>query len=459
MSLPPRTLRHWRTQLADGHVTSRQLTEMALDAAQYGSEASKSFLVVHTAAARGTADAVDAQRAAGLPLPPLAGIPLSIKDLFDEAGQVTCGGSSVLRDAAPASADSAVVSRLRAAGAVIVGRTNLVEFAYSGLGLNPHHGTPRNPWDRAVGRIPGGSSSGAAISVTDGMAAAAIGTDTGGSVRIPSALCGLAGFKPTASRVSMEGVLPLSPSLDSIGSLAWSAACCAQLDAVLSSKMPMGLRSAGLAGRRFAVPRTLVFDGADREVAAAFERAAMRLSSAGARLVEVDVPEFEQLAAINSKGGLIAAEAWAWHERLLRERGDEYDPRVALRIRRGASITPADHAAAQAARQRWIASVTQRLAGFDALLMPTVPVVAPTIAEVDASDEAYGSANLLMLRNPTLINFLDGCALSVPCHEPGDAPVGLMIAGTRGQDATVLALGAAIEEAIGGDAASRAGDL
>ena len=431
---------------------------MALDAAQRGSEASKSFLAIHAAAARAVADAIDVQRAAGLPLPPLAGIPLSIKDLFDEAGQVTGGGSSVLRDAAPAAADSAVVVRLRAAGAVIVGRTNLVEFAYSGLGLNPHHGTPRNPWDRSVGRIPGGSSSGAAISVTDGMAAAAIGTDTGGSVRIPSALCGLAGYKPTANRVPMNGVLPLSPSLDSIGPLAWSTACCAELDAVLSGSAPAEIRRTGLAGRRFAVPRTLVFDDVDRDVAAAFERATTRLSSAGAWIDTVDLPEFAQMGAINSQGGFTAAEAWAWHGPMLQERGGEYDPRVAVRIRRGASITPADYAALQAARVRWIASVTDRLAGFDAMLMPTVPIVAPTIAEVDASDEAYGSANLLMLRNPTLINFLDGCALSVPCHKPGDAPVGLMIAGTRGQDATVLALGAAIEEAIGGDAASRAGD-
>ncbi len=437
-----------RAELAAGRTSSRALTERALDAALTSSEAAATFVAVHAAQARATADAIDAQRAAGVPLPPLAGIPISVKDLFDEAGQVTRAGSRVLSDAAPAAQDCPVVSRLRAAGAVIVGRTNMTEFAYSGLGLNPHYGTPRNPWDRGVGRIPGGSSSGAAISVTDGMAAAGIGSDTGGSVRIPSALCGLTGFKPTARRVPLDGVLPLSFSLDSIGPLAQSVACCALLDAVMAGEAPVTPAPAPLAGKRFWLPRTLALDGLDDTVARAFDAACRALSQAGARLVDLDVPEFAELAHLNRQGGFTAAEAWWWHADLIAQREAQYDPRVSSRIRRGAAITAADYLTLQRARARWIATLNARLDG-DLLLMPTIPVVAPAIAPLQASDDAYTQTNLLILRNPTFINFLDGCALTLPCHVPGEAPVGLMLAGCGGQDARVLAAGAAVERVLG----------
>ena len=454
MPLPAKPLAHWRAELAAGRTTSRELTEMVLDAASTGSEAAATFITVHAAGARATAEAVDLQRAAGVPLPPLAGIPISIKDLFDEAGQVTRAGSRVLAGAAPAAADSPVLQRLRAAGAVIVGRTNMTEFAYSGLGLNPHYGTPRNPWDRdcggGTGRIPGGSSSGAAVSVSDGMAAAAIGTDTGGSVRIPAALCGLTGFKPTARHVPITGVLPLSPTLDSIGPLAHSVACCALLYEVLAGDPIAGatpLRPAALAGLSLALPTTLVFDGVDATVATAFEAACRGLSAAGVRIVEIDMPEFNELSNINRLGGFAAAEAWAWHAPLLARAEAGYDPRVAVRIRRGAGMSAAEYLALQADRRRWIAAVRQRLADTNAftMILPTVPVVAPAIAPLQASDALYGSNNMLILRNPSIINFLDGCALSLPCHAPGTAPVGLMLAAVAGHDARLLAIGAAVE--------------
>ncbi|MBE0546336.1 MAG: amidase [Rubrivivax sp.] len=450
MHLPARTIAHWREQLVASRCSARELVDKALEAAVHGSEAKATFLAVHAEAARASAEAIDLQRRAGVRLPALAGIPISIKDLFDEAGQVTRAGSRVLADAAPALADATVVSRLRAAGAIVVGRTNMTEFAYSGLGLNPHYGTPRNPWDRAESRIPGGSSSGAAISVTDGMAVAAIGTDTGGSVRIPSALCGLTGFKPTAARVAADGCLPLSPSLDSIGTLARSVACCAELDAVLAGETYVPVPSASLEGRRFALPRTQAFEGTDAAVATAFENARRRLEAAGAAFVDLDIPEFDELGRINRTGGFVAAEAWGWHADLIGQRERDYDPRVVTRIRRGGAITAAEYIALQAERRRWIAAVGERLRDVDALLMPTVPVVAPRIADVSATDEAYTSANLLMLRNPTFINFLDGCALSLPCHRPGDAPVGLMVAGTGGEDRHVLAIGSAIEKVLSG---------
>lgn len=451
MALPPKPLAHWQAELAAGRTTSAALTEQALDAALHGSEARATFIAVHADTARATAHAVDGLRAAGVPLPPLAGIPITVKDLFDQQGQVTRAGSRVLEHAAPAQADSVVVQRLRAAGLVIVGRTNMTEFAYSGLGLNPHHGTPRNPWDRQTGRIPGGSSSGAAVSVTDGMAAAAIGTDTGGSVRIPSALCGLTGFKPTARRVPLQGALPLSAALDSIGPLARTVDCCARLDAVLAGAGASGLEpTATLAGATLALPSTLVREGMDATVAAAFEQACRAFTEAGARIVEIDVPEFAELAQINRLGGYTAAEAWAWHAKLIEARGAEYDPRVVSRIRRGASINAAHYLELESARLQWIAAVERRIAAAHAhaLVLPTVPVVAPPIADLQDSDEAYGAANLLILRNPTLVNFLDGCALSLPCHRPGDAPVGVMLAGPAGRDADLLALGAGAEAAL-----------
>jgi aspartyl-tRNA(Asn)/glutamyl-tRNA(Gln) amidotransferase subunit A len=457
MTLALHTLVHWRAELDAGRSSSRGLTEAALAAALDGAEGRATFTRVHAETALATAQAVDARRAAGLPpaaLGPLAGLPVSIKDLFDEAGQVTRAGSRVLADAQPAAADAVVVQRLRAAGAVIVGRTNMTEFAYSGLGLNPHHGTPRNPWDRGVdggrGRIPGGSSSGAAVSVTDGMAVAAVGTDTGGSVRIPAALCGLTGFKPTARRVPADGCLPLSPTLDSIGPLAASVACCALLDAVLAGEPMRPLRVRPAAGLTLAQPRTLAFDGIDAGVAAAWDAARRMLAAAGVRVVEIDVPEFAELAHINRQGGFSAAEAWAWHAPLVARRGDGYDPRVVSRIRRGEGFTAAAYLELQAARARWIAAVEQRLADAHAaaFVLPTVPVVAPPIAALADSDEAYTAANLLMLRNPTLINFLDGCALSLPVHAPGQAPVGLMLAAPGGHDAALLSLGAGVEAAL-----------
>jgi aspartyl-tRNA(Asn)/glutamyl-tRNA(Gln) amidotransferase subunit A len=204
--------------LASSEITSRELVQQALAAIKNPEgEGSRAFLSVHESEALAAADRVDAQRRGGAKLHALAGIPISIKDLFDEAGVTTLGGSKVLVGAPSATRDSTVVERLKAVGAVIIGRTNLAEFAYSGLGLNPHYGTPKNAFDRAAARIPGGSSSGAAVSVTDGMAAGAIGTDTGGSIRIPAALNGLVGFKPTARRVPLDGVLPLAFSLDSAG--------------------------------------------------------------------------------------------------------------------------------------------------------------------------------------------------------------------------------------------------
>jgi aspartyl-tRNA(Asn)/glutamyl-tRNA(Gln) amidotransferase subunit A len=443
------TLASASAALASGRTSAEALAEAAVARARDPAGEGARVFVAHAGErAVAAARASDALRRADAARGPLEGLPISIKDLFDVAGETTRAGSVVLADAPPATRHAEIVRRLLAAGAVLVGRTTMTEFAYSGLGLNPHTGTPLNPYDRATGRIPGGSSSGAAVSVTDGMAAAAIGTDTGGSVRIPAALCGLAGFKPTARRVPARGTLPLSTSLDSIGPLAPTVACCAVLDAVLAGEEPEPPVPAALAGLRLAVPTTLALEGMDEAVATAFGAALTVLSRAGATVTEIAVPEFAGLAAINAKGGLPGAEAWAFHRALIARDGERYDPRVRLRIERGAAMSAADYIDVLAARAAWIATVEEQIAPFDALVLPTVPVVAPPLAPLVADDALYGAANLLILRNPTLINFLDGCALTVPCHAPGTAPVGLMIAGAGGRDRRILSIGMAVETAL-----------
>jgi len=444
------TLQHLAAELAAGRTTSVALTQTALDRAHDAAgEGARAYTQRYTEQALAAARASDLLRGAGLARSPIEGLPISIKDLFDVAGETTLAGSVARRGEAAAVQPAEAIRRLQAAGAVVVGRTNMTEFAYSGLGINPHYGTPKNPWDRATGRIPGGSSSGAAVSVTDGMAVAAIGSDTGGSVRIPSALCGLTGFKPTARRVPLTGALPLATHLDSVGPLAASVACCAMLDAIMAGDAPEVPEPASLAGVRLALPTTLVLDGMDATVAAAFDRALATLRAAGAAITEIAIPEFAELAAINAKGGFTAAEAWTWHRDLLAGKRDAYDPRVASRIARGEAMSAADFIELLAARARWIAGVEELIAGFDALIMPTVPVVAPAIAPLQEDEALYFQTNALLLRNPTLINFLDGCALSLPCHRAGDAPVGLTLAAAGGMDARILALGLAVEQALG----------
>ena len=378
---------------------------------------------------------------------PYAGIPVSIKDLYDVAGEVTAGGSMALNDAPPAAADCPAVASLRAAGLVIVGRTNLTEFAFSSIGVNYHHGTPKNQWDRETGRIPGGSSSGAAVSVTDGMAFMGLGSDTGGSVRIPAALCGIAGFKPTQNRISREGVLPLSTSFDSVGPLAPSMACCAVVDAILAGEPPAVPEAIPVSGLRLAVPQTQVLDDLDEAVASAFEGALARLSEAGARIVDIPFGEAAEIPEMNAKGGLVVAEAYAWHRPLLEKSADLYDPWIRKRIQGGERQDAAHYIETLNKRAELMARADRVTAPFDALVMPTVPLVAPTIAEVE-DDATFTRNHKLLLRNTLIFNVLDRCAASVPCHEPGSAPVGLMVVGEHGRDRRLLAMALSIEEAV-----------
>jgi aspartyl-tRNA(Asn)/glutamyl-tRNA(Gln) amidotransferase subunit A len=436
-------------ELAERKTTSLALVEDALmRIAVPSGEGARVFLRTHRESALAEARASDALRAHGIVPSPLAGIPVSIKDLFDVTGDITRAGSKALADAAPAKADASVVRRLRQAGAIIVGRTNMVEFAFSGLGLNPHYGTPKNPWDRATGRIPGGSSSGAAVSVSDGMAAMGLGTDTGGSVRIPAALCGLTGFKPTARRIAKDGTFPLSTTLDSIGPIAPSVACCALVDAILAGDSSLVPPALPLKGLRLGVVQDYVLDGLDAGVAEAFGKALATLSQAGASVTDVRFEALHRLRQINQKGGLVVAEAYAVHRELIARRKADYDPRVASRILRGADMSAGDYIEVLAQRTAMIADGARLAAPYDALLMPTVAMVAPAIAPLETDDQLYGKTNLAILRNPSVVNFLDGCALSIPCHRHGEGPVGLMVVGQSGEDRRLLAVGLAVESAL-----------
>ena len=440
------TLEELADQLARGSTSSRALTEACLDAARRG-EGPRAFLHLDSGGALAAADAMDMLRRSGHAPSPFAGIPISVKDLFDVQGQASRAGSKALADE-PATEDAEAIANLRRAGFVLIGRTNMTEFAYSGLGMNPHFGTPANPWDRDNARVPGGSSSGAAVSVTDGMAFAGIGSDTGGSCRIPAALCGIVGFKPTQSNVSLNGAVPLSFTLDSIGSLAHSARCVEILDALMSGQAPRARAERGAAGLRLLAPTNVVLDGMDETVSADFAGALATLRAAGALVDERALEPFDRLAGINAKGGFAAAEAAQWHADLMARAPAAYDPRVIVRIRKGEAQTAADYITLMQERARYIADAAAALTGYDAIVMPTVPKVAPRIADLDADEQLYGETNLLMLRNPSTINFLDGCAISLPMHRAEAAPTGLTIAQAGGRDAQLFAVAHAIAELL-----------
>jgi aspartyl-tRNA(Asn)/glutamyl-tRNA(Gln) amidotransferase subunit A len=442
------TLASLADDLENGRTSARKLVDECLARIADGSgEGARTFLHVDAEAAIEAAEAMDRLREVKAAPSPFAGIPVSIKDLFDIKGQVTRAGSRALEDSAPAEADAPVVARLRRAGFIVIGRTNMTEFAYSGIGINPHYGTPKSAWRRDVGHVPGGSSSGAAVSVVDRMAHGALGTDTGGSCRIPAAYNGIVGFKPTQRRVPLDGGVPLSLTLDSFGPLARSVACCAVLDAVLANEAIVPLQPRPIKGMRLAVPTTVALDELDEEVARTFERALETLSRQGALIERIAVPEFLDVAVMNTKGGFAAAESFAWHRYLIVSHGDVYDPRVSLRILRGESISAADYIDLLEARKSLIARATVRLAPYDALVLPTAANTPPRIADL-ADDKAFNKANLLSLRNCTLINMIDGCAISLPCHREGEVPVGLMVAASGGSDRRVFELAAAMEDVI-----------
>jgi len=390
------------------------------------------------------------------PQQPLAGLSFSVKDLFDIAGQPTPAGSQVLSHAPAAKADAVAVARLKAAGGALIGRTNMTEFAFSGVGVNPHYGTPANPAafpDERGARIPGGSSSGTAVSVATGAAFIGLGSDTGGSIRIPAALQGIVGFKNTARLVPSDGALPLSTTLDTLCAMTRSVRDAVIAHEILAARTVVR-NTKPLAARRLAVVTNYFLDGLETPVAKAFERSVRKLRDAGATIEEINPPALGDLAAINATGGFSAVESYAWHRLLLERSAAGYDPRVVHRIVRGADMKGYELIDLMAARRDWIARMEGALAGFDAVLSPTVPIIAPTIASVAPGaerDEAFFRVNALLLRNPSVVNMLDGCAISLPCHAAGEAPVGLMLWHAALHDDDILSLAEQVENPLSRD--------
>ena len=433
-------LHHTRQQIRSGQSSAEAELDRCISVAEAPASSHVFLQTMFDTARAAAADPANARR-------PLVGLTVSIKDLFDVAGQVTRAGSTVLAGAAPAARDCPAVARLRTAGAAIIGRTNMVEFAFSGVGINPHFGTPANAASLTEPLIPGGSSSGAAVSVALGSSFIGLGSDTGGSIRIPAALNGIVGFKSTACLVPTLGAIPLSTTLDTAGALTRSVD-----DAMLAHELLSGgrvLRSvAPLRAYRLAVVRNLLQDDLDITVARAFERSLAHLRSHHAQVVEVDLPELAQLSELHAHGGFSGAESLAWHRHLLAQHEAEYDPRVVARIRRGENLSAADYCDLVRLRQQWIVRMQDRLAPFDAVLSPTVQIVAPEIAAVAPGaqrDDAFFATNARLLRNTSLVNLLDGCAVSLPCHVAGELPVGLMVWNCAMRDDQVLNVARQIE--------------
>jgi aspartyl-tRNA(Asn)/glutamyl-tRNA(Gln) amidotransferase subunit A len=442
------TLERLADDLANNRTSSRELTEKAL--ASIGENQAWGgpvFLTVDREQALASADYMDALRKAGREPCAFAGIPFSAKDLFDQAGQVTKAGSVVRKDDAPARCDAVAIGRLKLAGFVALGRTNMTEFAYSGVGLNPHYGTPKSIFDRKTGRIPGGSSAGAAISVADGTCALGIGTDTGGSCRVPAAFNGIVGYKPSHGRIPLDGVFPLAATFDTVGPLAASVQCCATSDAIMARDWDGVIPERPLKGMRLGIPQSLVLDDLDGDVAMVFGQALTRLACCGVELVDVEFPELDELASINAGGGIGAVEAYDVHREWLETVGDDFDPRVRVRILAGAGVTAADFLALKRQRAEMIVRADVLMDGLDGFIMPTCPQIPAEISALN-DDADYGRINLLALRNTFVGNFLNRCAISIPAHEAGNAPVGLMLMAPLMADSALFSVAKAVEQIV-----------
>ncbi|WP_104662423.1 amidase [Ensifer adhaerens] len=413
------------------------------------------FVELTTERATRDAEAASKRLRAGRSLGLLDGLPVAWKDLFDVAGSVTTAGSTVLRSNAPATSDAPVVAAVAAAGMVSVGRTNLSEFAFSGLGINPHYGTPRNPAATDVERIPGGSSSGSAAAVAAGLVPAAIGTDTGGSVRIPAAMTGIVGYKATRGRYAMKGVYPLAESLDSLGPLCHTVKDAVWIDAAMHGLTAPTVRRADLSGVALVIPETVVFDDAEPEVVEAFEDAIRRLEKAGVAISRRAFPAFSAVFGLMARhGALVTAEAYALHrERLAGPEANAMDPRVVARTRLGEKITMPDYIALLDARDQLIHETVESLRPNELIAHPTLPHVAPPIAPLLEDDELFFKINGKTLRNTSIGNFLDFCGISIPCGlGAAEMPVGFQLAAPHHQDDRLLSVALSAEAIIRGEA-------
>ncbi|MCP4766269.1 MAG: amidase [Gammaproteobacteria bacterium] len=444
-------LRELSAALLVGQTTSTQLVERALESARQ----SKSVFTTINPGLVSLAYSIDRARKKSQALTPLAGIPIALKDLFNIRNEKTFAGSTVRKHyAQPEDADAEVVAPLRAAGLLFFGRTNMSEFAFSGIGKNPHYGTPLSIWDRGTGRLPGGSSSGSAVAVAEGIVHASLGSDTAGSCRIPAAFNGVVGVKPSFGRMSLNGIFPLSPTLDAPGPIAADVDSCFILDQLMSGNLSPAadlpqLQPAQLDQTRLVVPRACVMENLDVEVKTAFERSLDAIAATGARIVEADLPILDRCDDFFIERPVVVREVWLHHRQMLEQHLDDYDPFVGLRMSAGADISDEEQQARYRERAQLVSDFEQDFAGLqaDALLYPTVACVPPAISETEDAENAR-RINLRCLRNTATVNYFDGCAMSLPCHARGEAPVGLMLSSANGNDDRLYRIAAAIEATL-----------
>jgi aspartyl-tRNA(Asn)/glutamyl-tRNA(Gln) amidotransferase subunit A len=445
MSELPTTVNAIADALEARQITALEVVESSLAAAgDPARQGPVSFIEVFADEARAQARAIDAARARGAAVPRYAGVPVGIKALFDVRGHRTTSGAIIPEPIAAKDADAVAV--LRHAAFVPIGHNNMTEFAYSGLGMNPHFGNPLSPWRKTEGRVAGGSTSGGAAAVAEGTVPLALGSDTGGSCRIPAAFCNLTGFKPTQSRISRAGMIPLSTTLDTVGWIARTVDCCIAANAILSGdSAPIG--AANIRSLRIAVPMEVALADLAPEVERSFTNVVERLRAEGNVASRISIPALNDIAVMNRLGGFSAYESYAWHRSRLAAYRDRYDPRVRTRIERGREQTPADYAELQASRAALVNRFQRAAESFDVLLFPTVPILPPRLSDL-ATDEEYFRFNSLALRSPALVNMVDGCAISIPV-DPAGPPIGVTIAGPAGRDRVVLAAARALETFFG----------
>lgn len=403
------------------------------------------FTRLYVEAARQDAAASDARRVAGRPLSPIDGKIVSIKDLFDVAGDVTTAGSRLMSKNAPAESDAPIVKTLRRAGAVIIGKTHMTEFAFSAVGMNPHFGDPGNPDD--VTRIAGGSSTGAAIAIRLGMCEMSVGSDTGGSIRMPSALCGTVGLKPTQARIPREGMVPLCPSFDTAGAIAASVQDCAKLDAVLAGDSKVEIEPLALEGLRIGVPESYFFDGMEAPVQEAFEATLEKLKQSGTLLVKARIDDIlADMNAVNERATFPNIESSFVFRQQMKDDPDAVDPFIRSRIERGMSIEASHYIWMTEQRSDLMNRIDVAMQSLDFIVTPTVPILAAKIADMRNPDQ-LATTNLLLLRNTWVANFFDLPALSLPINN-GGLSIGLQIVGKRADDMRVLSAGLALEKLV-----------
>lgn len=445
------TVTQLAAKLKKGKLDAVELTEQVLDGIAK-SDDKAIFIDMLPERARSEAKSARKRLKAGEPAGILDGIPIGWKDLFDLKGRVTTAASVVLKSNAPSSTDAALVQMAKQAGMVSVGTLNMTEFAYSGIGLNPHYGTPRNPHDPKVHRSPGGSSSASGVVVAKGLLPVAIGTDTGGSIRIPASFNGVVGFKTSTGHYPMAGVFPLSRSYDTLGPLAQTVEDCAMVDAVLRGLKKVAVKKADVKGRTFIVPSNVVLDGLEDAVAENFENALSRIAKAGGKIRRVAFPTFDAiLKLVSTRGNILGAEALHVHwDRVYGPDAQRMDQRVVRRIKLAEKMTAVDLVEVMYQREQLIASTTQ-LVGDGIVVCPTTPHVAMPIAPLEADVEEFFRVNAKTLRNTMLGNFLDWCGLSIPSGaDRGGMPTGFLFSAPHGRDDDILSMGLALEAAIRG---------